>query len=352
MNSQYLPPNPGAQPTKQTPAAKPAKVQLKPAKQKKLKALDSTGNVIIAFGRGLKLGFANFWRNKVLSIATILVMAVIIFIFNIILTIQFVSNEALQSLSEHVDIVIYLRDDIDFYDAKHLAEALQTVQGVKTVKYTSKEEALDIVGKTHPKTADFLRKFDLKNPLPPSISITTGSAEDHANVQALLEEPEYKSMMQNYVTQGSSNESVILSAVAKNLGNVSKFVRQIIFWMVLVFVLGGTLVVVNAIQLTIYTRRNEIYIMRLVGATPSFIRMPFVFEGILYGVFAIVVSFMILAFLSSSIQIEDSNLWTYYQTLQFDRIILGELFISVMLAVISSYSAVEKYLKGKLTVNA
>ncbi|MCC7197414.1 FtsX-like permease family protein [Candidatus Peregrinibacteria bacterium] len=350
MNSQYLPQKPApkiAAHTKEKPKTLKA-----PVKQKKLKALDATGNVLVAFGRGLKLGLANFWRNKVLSIATVMVMAVIIFIFNIILTIQFVSNEALQTLSEHVDIVIYLRDDIDFYDAKHLTEALEQVDGVKQVKYTSKDEALGIVGKTHPKTADFLRKFNLKNPLPPSISITTSSAEDHINVQTLLEKPEYKPLMQSYITQGSSNESLILSAVAKNLGNVSKFVRQIIFWMVLVFVLGGTLVVVNAIQLTIYTRRSEIHIMRLVGATPNFIRMPFIFEGILYGVFAILVSFMILAFLSNSIQIENSNLWDYYQSLQFDRIILGELFISVMLAIISSYSAVEKYLKGKLTVNA
>ena len=350
MNSQYLPQKPES--TKPHQIKEQPKTLKATTNPKKLKALDATGNVLVAFGRGLKLGLANFWRNKVLSIATVLVMAVIIFIFNIILTIQFVSNEALQTLSEHVDIVIYLRDDIDFYDAKHLTEALQGVSGVKEVKYTSKDEALNIVGKTHPKTAEFLRKFNLKNPLPPSISITTASAEDHASVQALLEQPEYKPLMQNYITQGSSNESVILSAVAKNLGNLSKFVRQIIFWMVLVFVLGGTLVVVNAIQLTIYTRRNEIYIMRLVGATPGFIRLPFIFEGILYGVFAIIVSFMILAFLSYSIQIEDSNLWGYYQNLQFDRIIMGELFISVVLAIISSYSAVEKYLKGKLTVNA
>ena len=142
---------------------------------KKLKIEDKSGSIFISFFRGIKLGLNNFWRNKFLSMATIIVMAIIIFIFNVILAIQFIGNQALQSLSERVDIVIYLQDDIEYYDATKLTEALKNIDGVKNVKYTSKEEALEIVGKTHPKTAEFLTKFNLKNPLPPSISITTRS---------------------------------------------------------------------------------------------------------------------------------------------------------------------------------
>lgn len=320
-------------------------------KEPKLKVRDVNGNIFISFGRALKLGFSNFWRNKFLSMATILVIAVIIFIFNVILAIQMVSNQALQTLSEHVDIVIYLRDDVGYYDAMNLVGGLQQISGVKEVKYTSKDEALQIVGKTHPKTAEFLQKFNLKNPLPPSISITTVSAEDHIKVQQFLEQDQNKQLTQNYVTQGGSNESLILSNVAKNLANMSKFVRQIVFWMVLVFVLGGTLVIVNAIQLTIYTRRSEIYIMRLVGATPNFIRLPFIFEGVLYGLFSVAISFIILGALSTTIQVEDSNLWMYYSNLQMDKILIAELAITTFLSIISSFSAVQQYIKGKLTMN-
>lgn len=318
---------------------------------KKLKVQDTNGNIFIAFLRALRLGVSNFWRNKFLSIATIIVMAVILFIFNIILAVQFIGNQALQALSERVDIVIYLRNDISFYEAKELSDNIQNIEGVKKVKFTSKEEALEIVSRTHPKTADFLKKFNLKNPLPPSISIVTSNAEDQLKIQKLLEQEKYKNLMQNYVTEGSSGESIILSTVAKNLANISQFVRQIIFWMVLVFILGGTLVVVNAIQLTIYTRRNEIYLMRLVGATPSFICLPFIFEGILYSVCAVAVSFLILYVLSQNLNIESSNLWEYYANLQLGKIFIVELGIAIILAIISSFSAVQQYLKGKLTVN-
>lgn len=317
----------------------------------KLKSGDTGGNVFLACWRALKLGFSNFRRNKFLSIATILVMAVIIFIFNVILAIQFVSNQALQSLSERVDIVVYLHDDIGFYDANRLKEGLEMIDGVTKVKYTSKEEALQIVAKTHPKTAEFLSKFNLNNPLPPSISIVTSSPEDYISIQQYLELPENKNLMSSYVAEGVGSENVVISAVAKNLNNISNFVKQIIFWMVLVFVLGGTLVVVNAIQLTIFTRKNEIYIMRLVGATPNFIRLPFVFEGILYGVFAVILSFIILGLLGNSITLEGGNLLEFYGSLRLDRIFVAELTITTVLAVISSFSAVQKYLKGKLTVN-
>lgn len=319
-------------------------------KEKKVpQAIDANSNGLVVIGRAFKLALANFWRNKFLSLATIMVMAVIIFIFNVILAIQFVSNQALQALSEHVDVVIYLRDDISFYDARRLTDTLARVEGIKEVKYTSKEEALQIVGKTHPKTAEFLQKFNLRNPLPPSISIVTENPEDQSGIQAVFEQADFRNMMQNYVS--GTGENAVISSVAENLSNISHFVKQIIFWMVLVFVLGGTLVIVNAIQLTIYTRRNEIYIMRLVGATPNFIRLPFVFEGMLYGIFAVLLSFIILAILSTSIQFEQTNLWTYYSNMQASRVIFTELVITTVLAVICSFSAVQQYLKGKLTVN-
>jgi len=318
---------------------------------KQLKVNDKSGNIFLAFIRGIILGLKNFWRNKFLSFATIIVMAIIIVIFNIILAIQFIGNQALQSLSERVDIVIYLQDDTSFYDANQLTAELKDIKGVKQVQYTSKEEALEIVAKTHPKTAEFLTKFNLENPLPPSISITTESADDHVKVQEVLSQDKFKNMMQNYVSEGSTGESVILSSVATNLQNISKFVRQIIFWVVFVFILGGTLIIVNAIQLTIYSRRQEIHVMRLVGATPGFIRLPFIFEGLLYAIIAVLLSFVMLWGLGQSIQLENSNLWEYYDNLNLHKVIVTELIVTIILAAISSFSAAEQYIKGKLTVH-
>ena len=315
---------------------------------KKLHPQDFNSNIFVAFRRGVQLGLSNFWRNKFLSIATIGVIAVILFIFNVILTVHYIGNQALQALSERVDIVIYLRDDIQLYDAQNLTNEIKNIAGVKTVQYTSKEEALDIVAKTHPQTAEFLRKFNLVNPLPPSISITTQRPEDYKTVQTFLQQGQYKSLMQNYIAEGSSNESVILSNVAKNLTSISQFIRQVIFWLVLVFILGGTLVIVNAIQLTIFTRRNEITIMRLVGATPTFIRLPFIVEGILYAICAVLGSFLFLFILAKTIQIDATTMWSYYNSLSLNKVFTAELVIAIILGITSSFAAVEQHIHTKI----
>lgn len=317
----------------------------------KFKIKETNGNIFRSFFRGIKLGINNFWRNKYLSIATIIVMAVIIFIFNVIMAIQFIGNQALQSLSERVDIVIYLNNDIDFYSAKKLTMDIEKISGVDKVKYTSKQEALDIVAKTHPKTEEFLTKFNLENPLPPSISITTKSAEDHMKVKQFLEQDKYSSLMKNYLAEGSTGESKILSTVAQNLEKISTFIRQVIFWMILVFILGGTLIIVNAIQITIFNRRQEIHIMRLVGATTSYIRLPFVFESILYAVFAVCISFLMLGIISQTIEFDESNIWTYYSNINMYNIFIIELAITTLLAIVSSFSSAEQHIKGNLNLN-
>ena len=319
--------------------------------QTKLKPTSSSTNIFIPFLRGLKLGLINFWRNKFLSIATIMVMAVILLVFNTILAVNFISSQALQALNKHVDIIIYLRDDINFDEAQNLTQTLQNISGIKTATYRSKEQALQIVSKMDPKTVDFIKKFELKNPLPPSISITLEKPEDYQKVQTILKQDSYQNLMNKDMTENSNNENNILSSVAQNVSNINSFARQIIFWIVLIFVLGGTLVIVNTIQLTIYTRRNEIYIMRLVGATPNFIRLPFIFEGIIYSVVAVLISFLLLFLLGKTLQIGANNLWIYYQDLQLEKIFIAELLMTSVLGISSSFSAVEQYLKTKVTLS-
>ena len=165
---------------------------------KKIKIRDYNNNLIISFFRCLNLGFANFWRNKYLSAATVVVIAVIIFIFNIIIAIQHIGSQALTALSERVDIVIYLRDDVENYDAGKLADALAKVQGVKEVKYTSKEEAL-ILFPNPPQDGGIFKEVQRRNPLPPSVNVRPGARTIPAS--ELPEESECKNLMQNYVTK-------------------------------------------------------------------------------------------------------------------------------------------------------
>ena len=123
--------------------------------------------------RAFRLSFSNMWRNKYLTAATVLVMGILIFIFNIILSVNYVTQEALNDLTRKVDIVVYLKDDTQYYQVQQMIKELKALDGIVNATYTSKTDALKIVSQTRPKTAEFLSKYGVDNPLPASLNITT-----------------------------------------------------------------------------------------------------------------------------------------------------------------------------------
>ncbi len=308
-------------------------------------------SLLLTFQRSLKLGITNFWRNKFLSLATILVIAVILFIFNVILAVHFITNQGLQDISARVDFPIDLKSDLSLYDVQNLITDLKKIDDIRAITFRSKEEALEIVAKTHPETVTFQKKFGLPNPLWPSLIISPKNSEAYPKVLNFLKDSPYKTLLRNNEVNISIAEGNIIASAGENLNHIQGFVRQIIFWIIVAFVSGGTLVIVNAIQLTIYTRRQEITIMRLVGATPNFIRLPYLVEGVLYAFFSVICSVIFLLILAKTIQIQHGNLWQYYEQLRLETLVGTELFLTLILGIISSYSATEQYIKGKLILH-
>jgi len=300
--------------------------------------------------RALDLSFSNIWRNKFLTIATVLVMGILIFIFNIILGVNFVTKSALNELTQKVDIIVYLKDSTEYYQVQQMVNDLTKLEGVTNVTYRSKSDALQIVSKTHPKTAEFLQRYGVDNPLPPSINVTTETPELHTAVQQFLNQEKYRHMLANVVTDAEKQSSAT-GAVTKNLINLSNATNQIIFWVFVVFISGSILIISNAIQLTIYSRQKEIYIMRLVGATRNFIRLPFLFEGLFYGVFAMIIACLLLLLLATQIQISELSIAEYLRKIPLLTVFAVELAASIIIGIICSYIAVYKYLKSKLLLD-
>jgi cell division transport system permease protein len=318
-------------------------------KSHKININDYSPNIFLEFGRGVKLGLINFWRNKLLTLATILVVAVMLCILNSILAVNQITKNALQTLNQKVDIVFYLKGNIDFHDANALKEKISSLPGVQKVEYISKQQALEIISKTYPETTDFLTKFNLENPLPASISITTEKAEDHLSVINYIKKSRFAEMIDfNQNNTEKRNDQEILSATTSNLIYISNFVKQLIFWIVFIFLIGGSLIIINAIQLTIYTRKNEIYIMRLVGATPNFIRLPFITEGVCYAVLSVFFSYVLIFIVSKILGIDQMIFSEILANVNIANLIITEIGLTILLSIISSFSTVESYLKQKL----
>ncbi|MBI2634809.1 FtsX-like permease family protein [Candidatus Peregrinibacteria bacterium] len=288
---------------------------------------------LLLLQRIIKLSLQNIWRNKLLSLATIFVIGAIIFIFNIILAINTTTQTAISNLSKKVDLIVYLKEDTEYIDIENLAATIKTLEGVAELTFTSKNEALESIKLTHPNISTAFEKYNLKNPLPASINIKTTHPRYHSTITDFLNQKRFQTMI---AAISSSSDNAIIASVSGNLIKTTAFTEQIIFWLVLTFVIGGTLIILNALQITIFTRKKEIGIMKLVGAPHWFIRGPFITESIIYSILATALSFFILISVSKNLPL---NL-----NFEFAPIFLGETIITIILGIISSLIATHEYL--------
>jgi cell division transport system permease protein len=314
-------------------------------KNQKISTVELKGSPWLSFIRGVQLGLTNLWRNKLLTGATVLVVAIMICIFNIILAVNFISQNALQNLNQKVDLVLYLKDSISTYDSSSMVEEIKQLPGVTKAEFISKEKALDIISKTYPETAEFLVKFNLNNPLPPSISISTINAENYQNIVTHLENSRFKDFIdQSQRNEDQRSDQNLLSSTALNLININNFIKQLIFWVVFIFIIGSSLIVINAIQLTIFMRKSEVFIMRLVGATHNFIRLPFLVEGFAYALLAVTLSFIMFFLASHVLGLETIGLLNELEQIDLPKVFLVELALTTLLNLISSGTTVQHYI--------
>lgn len=310
-------------------------------------------NPLLLIKKAFILSLSNLFRNKFLSIATILVIGIILFIFNIILAVNFIAETSLQSLSEKVDLTLYLKESTSKLQAQKIMDELYTLDGVTNITYTSKEEALMKVKTTYPSIYESFEKYDLGNPLPASISIATQTPDFHEQIEnhikgsnASLYITNIQESAENDPSSSSdSQEKSIISSVAKNLKKVTDISHQIIFYVVLTFIIGGLLIIFNTIQITIFNRRKEINIMRLVGSRLSFIHLPFIIESILYAILATAVNLILLSLLSNKINIDGTSLFEFSENLNLTALIIFELVITTVLGICASTLSVHNYLK-------
>lgn len=297
--------------------------------------------------RIFKLSFQNIWRNKVLSIATIFVIGTILFIFNILLAVNFIAKDALKDLSQKIDITLYIKESTDEEQIQNLINEIKTFEGVSEVDYISKQQALAQLKQTHPDILVSFEKYKLDNPLPASISIKTDNPNDHFKLSQRLQQERYQAYFSNINIQNTEKNTVV-SSVSKNLMELSTFTQQVIFWLVIIFILGGTLIILNALQITIYTRKKEICVMKLVGASHWFIRSPFIIESIIYALLSVILSFILLLIFAKNVSIKNTDLWYYYQEIDFYYLFVIELLITIGLSTASLSLATSEYLRKDL----
>lgn len=255
-----------------------------------------------------------------------------------------VSNIVLGELEDKIDIAVYFYPNSSEVDIFNIKDSISSLPGVKEVAYVSQEQALLEFKERH-KTDQVilgsLQELD-DNPLEATLNIKARNPLRLAEVAGFIKDKKYPIVDKiNYF----ENQVVI-----DKLSSIMSGIRNTGLSVILVLALVAVLVAFNTVRIAIWSAREEINIMRLVGASSWFVRGPFIFEGVIHGItsggLASLLFYPSLWILSPKLLavIPSIDLYVYFQNnfLQFTGILMG---IGVVLGVFSSFIAIRKYLK-------
>lgn len=310
---------------------------------------------LITFGRVIGMGITNFVRNAWLAMAAMAVMVVTltIVLFSVVTSATF--NNTIQQINDKIKVSVYLDDSVTQDQAKDLMQRLTKLPQVKSVSYVSKDEALAEYRSENAKSQELLQAVsETGNPLPASIEIDPADPSNIAPIKSFLDRPENIKLQD--AQAGTSYSGDRKQAIDK-IAHATNILRQAGFVAVIVFAIISVLIIFNTIQMAIFNRRDELTIMRLMGAGTWFIRGPFVVESIVYGIISAFVSigFIKLLFVASSSALQasslgllDINYSARYFHEHFWMLLLMQLSVGILIGAVSSVVATRRYLKFKV----
>lgn len=295
-----------------------------------------------------KTGLHNFARNAWLSTAATAVMTITLTLVAVSYVATVALNSTIRGVVEKIDVSVYLKDSATPEQINALKVKLEQTDNVQGVSLVSKQDALKQYreqNKDNPKLLEAVTETD--NPLPASLQIKAEDPNKLDPITAVVNQPEYKALLADREPISYSGDR---KATIDRIIQTSNFFKVMGLAASIVFVIISTLIIFNTIRMAIFTRREEIEIMKLVGATNWYIRGPFIFEAALYGIIAALIS---IAFTYTVILNGAPRLGNYVDTgivvrLLQDNVILvvlSLLALGILIGTASSVVALKRYLK-------
>lgn len=298
------------------------------------------------FSRILKFAFQDLNRNKGITIATIFVLVVTMTLVSGIFFFQGMMSHLTSIIQNKIDITAYFNEDVSEDQILAVKETiLQSSDGIKKIEYVSKDQALADFSEKHQNSAVLEKALEQvgENPFLPSLNIVTnGETAQYEQVSNILETSDFAKLI-NKVDYSEKKDTI--EKVYSITSNINRF--GIIAGIILVIV--AILVVFNTIKLAVDSSKAEISTMRIVGASDSFVRGPFIIQGVIYGMIAFIICILLMGgftFLMASkleVILPGFDLLDYFMS-NLWLLILIQLGFGVGVGVISSFVVIKKYL--------
>ncbi|HET8575163.1 MAG TPA: permease-like cell division protein FtsX [Candidatus Paceibacterota bacterium] len=306
--------------------------------------------MFLSLKRILKTGFVNFWRNGAVSFSSILIMTITLFVMGSLFFIGALLNASLQQLESKVDVNVYFVPSATEDQVLQVKSGLEKLPEVASVTYISRDQAIADFKERHKNdelTMQSLQELDT-NPLGARLNVMATNVNQYGAIADYLNK-------QNSLTAGSSSimDNVNYNENKEAIDRLSEIIsgaERLGLAIILVLAIISVIITYNTIRMAIYISREEIGIMRLVGAGKTYVRGPFVVEGALYGIVSAIIAaaifYPVTMWLGGATQnfFLGLNIYDYYIT-NFGEIFLVLLGSGVLLGAISSFLAVRRHLK-------
>jgi cell division transport system permease protein len=297
--------------------------------------------------RVARYGFIGFLRNGFVSLAAVLIMTITLFVSSALLIAGAALDSTLGQLMQKVDVNVYFVTDASEDQVLEVKRQLEALPEVANVEYISRDQALAEFRERHKNEASTIQALDQlsENPLGASLAIRAKETSQYESIAEFLSDKQESGTLITkvnfYQNKAAIDRLTALIETSRTLGLA-----------IAIFLAGSSILIAfNTIRLAIYTSRDEIGVMNLVGAAHWYVRGPFMIAGILYGLIAGIIVLLVLypftAWIGPASErfFGSFNVFDYYVG-NFPSLLLSVLGLGIALGAISSYLAVRRYLRN------
>lgn len=306
----------------------------------------------ITVKRIFRAGFLNFWRNGFVSFASILMMVFTLFIIGLAIFTGVILGNTLQQFRDKADMNVYFTTDAPEEQILALQKSVDALPEVASTQYVSREDALANFRELHQNDQLTLQALDelRQNPLGAVLNVKAKDISQYASIANFLQGQEALQTGQPQIIDKINYFDQQHQDAINRLAQITDSSKLIGLFVIIIFVLTTIAISFNTMRLAIYSSREEISVMRLVGAGQGYIRSPFLVEGVMYGLIAGVVTMLLFYpltwWMGNATEgfFGGINVFAYYVS-HFALLFLVIVGSGVALGAIASYLAVRRYLK-------
>lgn len=312
------------------------------------------------FKRITRTGFINFWRNGFLSFSAIVVITLSLSVFGALIFGSAFGRALIKEVKNKVDINVYMTLDAEEPDTLTLKKIIENLPEVLKADYISREQALSDFKEKWKDNSLILQGLEEigSNPFPAVLNIKAREPSQYAGIANFLESKNSLSKTGTSIIEKINYNQNKL--IIDRLGRIIPAVEKAGTILAVILVLVAVIITFNTIRLIIFTAKDEISVMKLVGASNAYIRGPFVMSGIMYGIFSGLLTLVLLAIFAfysdativkfAGVQgVKDfellANVFSSYFLQNFAQIFIIIMASGILLGGISSYLAVKRYLR-------